>query len=175
MSTPKINAYKLAFLASQFPEKTIKELLGIFNIAPLSANLAGWKAEELGLIEIDRETEQVEVLAVEHQFGKEVDELKSDILYAYKKLSEEESDLEEGQLGVWAEDRQPEDLIIAVKLLLAEGKLASYTVTTTTIEKKSKRKKGAEVQEETYTFYCLPKNKMEQWGRKQFPNQKLLK
>lgn len=175
--TLKQNMHKIAYIATLNRTKPINHISQMFSIKPLNFNVAAWTAEDEGLIKVSRKTALIKEVnpPKEWDFGPEVPELKKNVLYTFKKLGAEEGDLEDNQFGFWVSDYRPEDVYIAVKSLIEEGKLASYVLTNThTLPAKGKKGSAVEVVKDDYTFYTLPENVGKKWGKKQFPNQKLV-
>lgn len=171
-------AHKIAYLAREYPEESIVELSRLFQSNRMDFNVGAWLAEELGYIEVDQTTKAVSFPNTPEVwvFGYDVEYLKWAILYTLKNIAPDEVDLEEGTLEVdWAAGYALVDITIAVKELLKAGLIATYTLTTTTVVEKATKRKAAKISEQPYIYYTLPENLGKEWGRKQHPNQKLLK
>lgn len=171
-------AHKIAYLSREWPEQTIAELSQLFQTNRMEFNIGAWMAEELGYIEVDQTTKKITHPKEPEAwvFGDNVMELQWAILYTLQNIQADEADIDEGALQIdWCAGEPVVDVTIAVKELLKEGLIAEYNLVNTTVVKKATKKKPAEISEQPYTFYTLPVNLGKEWGRKQFPNEKLLK
>lgn len=171
------DAHKIAFLAKEYPDKTIKEIAGMFQGSPLDFNVAAWQAQDLNFLTVDLETGNItpKQLPEKWDFGPDTQNLIDVLPYVFVKLAEQESDMEENYLSNWAAAYPAQALMIAIKYLIGKKVLATYEITnSTTIEpskKGLKRGKQPKVVKDTYTFYSLAINAKHQWGRKQFKDQ----
>lgn len=150
------NANKFAYLVRAYPEKTVPEIIGLFQMSAIDLNCAIWAAVELGYIrEMDPKTNFSEPLEIpkKWEFGEEIENLESSLLYAFIKLNAEEKDMEENYLSNWTNGYTSQDTLIAVKHLLEENILHEYEI---------------EDGENAYIFYTLKKNAGHNWGQKQF-------
>jgi len=171
-------AHKVAYLAREYSEQTISELSRLFQTNKIDFNVAAWMAEELGYIEVDQTTKKISFPKDPEAwvFGENVEYLKWALLYMLKNIAADEADINEGELQVeWMAGEPIVDITIAVKELLKGGLIKEYTLTNTVVVKKATKRKAAEISEQPYIFYTLPENLGKEWGRKQFPNEKLLK
>lgn len=149
-------AHKVLYLADQYPEKTLKEVIELLALPAIDINTAIWYCQDQGwLTEPDGETGFVKVLKkpAAWSFGPEETALEKLLVYAFEKLNSREQDLEEFFVGQWTTGYFPHDVLIAVKHLLNTKKLHEYQL---------------EDGEEKYIFYTLYKNREQLWGRKQF-------
>lgn len=171
------NVHKVVYLAKQYPDRTIRELSGQLTISVFEANAAIWRARELGYLYVDGKTGfyKVEKEPAAWEFGSEVNELMDTIIYVFKKLAEDENDLEDTDLGRWLVGHLPHNQAIAVKKLIEDEVLATYELTDVEQPSKKGLKRGKKPRESTYTFYCLKENLGKEWGRKQFKDASKLK
>lgn len=158
MVTPKLteNAHKVAYLVEQYPEHTLTQILGLLQLSSIDKNAAVWTARDLGLIsEPDPETKRVALLEKPKQwvFGQDEYDLEQLILFAFRQLAKQETDLEEVYLANWTYGYPAHDVLVAEKRLTECGLLATYVI---------------EDSDSTYTFFTLNENKDKLWGRKQF-------
>lgn len=168
----KQNAQKFAYLVKAYPEKSVTEVIGLFQLGPIDINTAIWAAVDLGYItEVDQEQflpapegedsklnphfqhADPKKLPKAWDFGPVEAELESALTYAFKKLNAEEKDLEENYLSNWLGGYATHDSLIAVKRLLETNVLHEYQI---------------EDGENEYLFYSLKENAGKNWGQKQF-------
>jgi len=176
------NAHKIFYVAQAYDEKNIVTLSQMFQIPPIEFNAAAWAAVELGMMKInDDNTIELKTAPKEYSFGELVDHLMDIIPFTTGKVNENEADLEEGYFQNWTAGFPQQDVIVATKRLIEEGKLATYDIVDRDVikfnrEERRKRKddKTEEVIENVYTFYTLPKFVDERWGEKQFKDAKKL-
>jgi len=90
------------------------------------------------------------------------------MVYTAQKFAIEEMDIEEEILSQFTMGHEPQDVEIAMKLLLQEEKLKTYRIIDSVVVKKATKKRAAEVAESAYTFYTLPENYEKEWGRQNF-------
>jgi hypothetical protein len=150
------NANKFTFLIEAYPEKTVPEVISLFQMPPVDTNAAIWAAVELGMVkEMDIETYRSEVLKKPEswQFGETVTELEDALTYCFEKLNADEKDMEENYLSNWTQGYPAHDVLIATKHLLADNVLHEYEI---------------EDGENAYIFYSLKANAGKNWGAKQF-------
>lgn len=175
------NVHKLVFLANEYKKESIREVGRLFAMTMLDINATIWRARDLGYLVIDEETGgyTVDTVPDKWQFGVEIDQLMSTIKYVFEKLAEQETDLEDEDLGKWTAGHLTHDVAVAMKRLTDERVIATYEITTSTdvpISKKAKgRGKKPKTFDSTYTFYTLWENMEQQWGRKRFPNKDKIK
>lgn len=167
------NAQKVAFIAKTYPEKNIVEVSQMFQTSPIEFNAAAWAAQDLGYFTVAPDNSiKLGDLPEVWELGELVDHLMTELPYALKKLNSEQADIEEEYLGQWTAGFPAQDVIIVTKLLLAEGKIASYEVKNETHinPNREQRRAGAEKKTivDTYIFYTLPENADKRWGEKQF-------
>lgn len=167
------NVCKLMYLAQEYPDHDIIELSRLFQTSPIDFNVTAWAAQDLGYLKVDP-LNKVTILKTpkEEEFGELVEHLLEVIPYSLKKINQEEADIEDNYFGNWTAGYPSHDVMIAVKKLLKDGKIASYEVKNKTELKpnREQRRKGAkeETVVDTYTFYTLPENAEKRWGEKQF-------
>jgi hypothetical protein len=152
----KQNAQKFAYLVEVYSEKTLPEIISLFQMGPIDINTAIWAAVDLGYIsDMDQEDQHAHFIAdgLTWSFGPEIEYLKEALTYAFEKLNEQEKDMEENYLSNWLGGHSAHDTLIAVKLLLEDGTLHEYEI---------------EDGENSYIFYTLKKNEGKNWGQKQF-------
>lgn len=150
------NANKVVYLAEQYPEHNLTQLISLLQLPAIDINNAVWAAIDMGwLTEPDKKTKRVEVLQrpEPYYFGESVDDLQDILLYAFERLGKQETDLEEYSLSQWVQGYPSHDVLIAMRLLLDGKKLHEYMI---------------EDGENNYTFYTLYENKDKVWGSKQF-------
>lgn len=179
------NIHKLVFLVREYSDKSIVELSKMFQTSPIEFNAAAWGAVDEKFIKINDDN-SVELLdqPKEFAFGELVEHLMEIIPYTVGKINENEADIEDQYFLNWAAGFPDHDIMIAVKKLLADGKLASYEIVDVDViplNREERRKpenkkigKTEERVENTYTFYTLPENKDKRWGEKQFKDAKKL-
>lgn len=158
MTTQKMlhNANKITYIATQYPQHKVSEVLALLQMPPIDVNTALWLAIELGwLSKPDPETERVEVLNKPDpwEFGTKVDELEAALRYAFEKLADKETDMEEFMLNRWTAGYASHDVLVAMRRLLEDNVLHEYVI---------------EDGDSNYTFYTLYENREHLWGRKQF-------
>lgn len=165
-----IDAQKFAYLANEYPNKKVNELIELFEISPFDANCAIWRAQDMGLLHVNKRTKKVVIDEVPEAWdlGPEVNYLLESIPYIFEKLAEKESDMEENYFSNWAQNYAAQDILIAMKVLINRNEMAMYDIKDVS---DSKGKKEVN----TYTFYTLAKNAKKRWGKKQFKNKKKLK
>lgn len=162
------DVHKVVFLANEYPGKTAKELAKLFDLSALDINNAMWRAEDLGYLVVDRETNKytVDTVPDTYEFGDDVKFLREQVIYAFQHLATTEADMEENYLANWTLGYSASDLSIVVKGLLADKILSTYEVGNTVEVKPGKPAKGQRT--DTYLFYTLTENLAHEWGRKQF-------
>lgn len=151
------NAHKIAFLLEQYPDHNIDKIMSLLQMPPIDINAGVWAAVELKLIsEPDlKKGGAVQLLnkPKKWDFGPNITDLCTNIIYCFNKLALKEQDLEENYLTNWLGGYSSQDTLIAIKLLISEQKLAEYEI---------------EDGENAYTFFTLWDNREQLWGRKQF-------
>lgn len=167
MVTKKIryNAHKVAYLANQFPNHKLKQLVDLITLPQIDINAALWYAQELGLIKgINKDTEEVErgETPTEWDFGPEVAELETLLVYCVKQLGSDEADMEEVYMSNWTNGYPSHDVLIALKHLVNQKILATYELTDV------QEDEDGQDASSTYTFFTLFKNRSKKWGKKQF-------
>lgn len=156
------NANKVAYIAQQYPEHKLGQIIALLGMPAIDINTAIWAATELGFIEEpNKATGEIVIgkLPDTWDFGQEVEDLKEALVYSFTELAKKETDLEETYLGNWTNGYPAHDVLIAMKQLLGDKVLAEYDLTDP-MDLKS-----------TYTFYTLYENGEQMWGRKQFETQ----
>jgi hypothetical protein len=169
MSTPKMlaNANKFTYLAKQYPEKKVADIIAMFHLSPVDVNCALWLALELKWLKVvestehddktgkDKPVQRFEVIdgPASWDFGPEVAELENSIEYAFEKLNADEKDMEENYLANWITGYPNQDILIAMKHMLEMQILHEYEI---------------EDGENAYIFYTLYENRDKVWGQKQF-------
>ena len=165
------DVHKVVFYASEYPEKNIQEIAAGFNtMSPIDFNAACWRAQDEGLMTIDKVTGEVKVLKTPEkwEFGDSVNHLLAVTPYVLTKLAEVEADPEENFYANYVGGYVSFDVVIAVRYMMRNNIIASYEV-----KDVSKLEDGREVTD-TYLFYCLPENVEKRWGEKQFKDQEKL-
>lgn len=174
------NAHKITYMVQEYPDKTQTQIIELFQMSPIDINTAIWYAIDCGFLSkpenyLNENGEQVyetgpqgkkstvpakklTLLATpdEWQFGKVVDDFKAAIVYAFNKLAETESDLEEQYLGHWTMGYSTHDYLVTIKQLLSDHVLGTYELT------------DPEDLKSTYTYYSLFENVEQMWGKKNF-------
>lgn len=177
MQAPKLegkilhDVHKVVFYCSEYPEKKIQEVAaGFQGLSPIDFNGACWRAQEEGLLSIDTKTGEIKVLKAPEkwEFGEAVNHLISITPYVLTQLAKLEADPEENFYANYTGGYIGYDVVIAVRYMMKNGMMASYTIKdTTTMED------GSEVTDE-YLFYTLPENVDKRWGEQQFKDQEKL-
>lgn len=154
--------HKLIYLANEYPDKSITELAELFRIPIIDINAAIWMAQDSGFISVDekKKTFKVENIPEKWELGKNVAMLVNTLLYVFRRLAKDGSDIEDGNLALWLGGYPTHDTLIAIKYLINENNLVSYTL-----------KDG----KDEYTFYTLTENTGKKWGQKQFKDKAKLK
>lgn len=153
------NANKVSFIIQQYPEKTLTEVIALLQMPAIDINSCIWAAQELGFIsEADLETGRVELLTPPEtwDFGNDVKELQDMLVYSLTQLAKKEQDLEEVYMSNWTGGYPSQDLLVAVRHLMQEQRVADYQLT------------DPKDLKSTYTFYTLFENREQLWGQKQF-------
>ena len=190
--------HSVVWLANEFPSKRIGEVAGMLRVSPLDLNNAIWRAQDMGFFTVD-EVEQNEELSAEQQaeenllggavtiheipdewdLGPEIEQLKQEIIFTFKRLARQEADVEENYYDNLTAGYPPYQVKIATKMLLNDKVLSKYEIKDQVEVQLSKKKKGKgqkpEIREEIYTFFTLWENNEHRWGAKQFKNQDQLK
>jgi hypothetical protein len=152
----KDNAQKIAFLIEQYPQHTLKMIIQLLHIPSIGINAAIWYGKEQGYFsEPDGETGLCTILNPPSQwsFGKAESDLEDTILYCFEQMAKDEGDLEENGFSAWVAAYPAHDVLIAMKRLENEDKMAEYHIIDS---------------ENDYTFYTLFENLGKEWGKKQF-------
>lgn len=150
------NAQKFAYLVKVYPEKTIPEIIGLFQMGPIDINTAIWAAVDLNyMTEMDKDDQHAYIVTEPKKwdFGTDEADLEAALEYAFEKLNAQEKDIEENYLANWVGGYAAQDSLIAVKRLIEKGILHEYEI---------------EDGENKYIFYTLKKNEGQNWGQKQF-------
>jgi hypothetical protein len=156
------NAIKVAYLAEVYEKKSLKEIVELFQLPILDKNCAIWRASDLGFISFDEKTYTYKTLKpiyLSHFYEiPSVLQLVEDILYILKKLSKHKSDIEETTLTQWLQGYPPQDVLIAIQLLLRENIRGDKLISCYSLKDDGN----------DYTFYTLTQNLKKAWGKKQF-------
>lgn len=177
MSKPKLegkilnDVHKVVYYCSEYPDKDIKEVAaGFQGMSPIDFNGACWRAQDEGYMSIDTKTGEVKVLRTpdKWQFGEAVDHLIQITPYILAQLAKVEADPEENFYANYTQGYAGWDVVIAVRFMMKQGMMASYTVKDTT-----EMEDGSKVTDE-YLFYTLPENVDKRWGEQQFKDQEKL-
>jgi hypothetical protein len=151
------NAHKFTYLAKAYPEKSIKKIIELMQLPQIDVNCAIWLTLDAGWVRVVKheETDYAETpkLPDAWDFGPEVDNLKTAIIYMFAKLNAEEKDLEEHYLANLLAGYPVRDTLVAIKHLLETGTIHEYQI---------------EDGEDSYIFYTLKVNAGKNWGQKQF-------
>ena len=157
------NALKFTYLAREYPKKKLLELTQLMAMPGIDVNLAIWHAVDQGWVvdpaQNDKEDEFAHVGEIQPEawdFGKDVAELQVKILIAFHTLASKETDLQWEFLSNWLMGYAPRDVMIALRVMLADGTLEKYCLT------------DPEDEKSVYDFYTLPENRIHLWGAKSF-------
>lgn len=156
-STKMINdAHKFVYLVGCYPEKTLPQVIALFQMSPIDINCAIWAAVELGMLSPMNEDDlHATILKTPDVwlFGDKEQELEDALTYSFQKINAEEKDMEENFLSSWMYGLAAHDVLIATKHLLERNVLHEYEI---------------EDGENAYIFYTLKANAGKNWGTKQF-------
>lgn len=163
------NAHKIVYLVRAYPGKPLNDQFdpkthertetGLFSMLTMPAidiNVAVWVAQEYGWLgETDIKTNTIELLDLpkEWNFGPAQQHLEGMVMYAFRKLAEKETDLEEYSINQWFGGHPVQDIFVTLKRLIETQQLHEYEI---------------EDGENKYIFYTLYENRDKLWGRKQF-------
>lgn len=170
------DVHKAVFICNEYQDKTIREVASLLEMSALDINNALWRAEDLGNITVvEQRTFTINKLPAKWEFGEDVELLHDQIKYTFNHMARSEADIEETYLSNMTRGYPAQDVLIAIKQLIAEGVITAYTLTNQTAMPQSKKAKGrgdkAKTVEDTYTFYTLVENVSKGWGKKQFTDQ----
>ncbi len=170
------NVHKVVFLANEYSTKPMKEISSLVILPPADVNVAIWRAIDMGFLTVDND-DKVTIHEVPEvwELGEDVEYLKQTIVYLFKHLARDEMDLEENLFGHWTAGYATHDVMIAMKLLLADKVMSTYEITNAEIVKKGTKTREEVTRDSTYTFYTLWENNEQMFGRKQFKDQSKLK
>lgn len=160
-NTMLTNANKVAYLFQQFPKHSVPEIMALLQMPPIDVNAAMWLAQELGWItELNKKKDQIKFVKEPEtwDFGLLESTLEDSIVYCFKRLGKDETDLDEHFLSDWTAGYPAHDVIIAMKRLLNGRVLFEYLLTDTD-------KDGTKNE---YKFFTLFENSEMQWGKKSF-------
>lgn len=160
--------HKVVFYVSEFPDKGLQEIAALFQqMGPFDFNAACWRAQDMGLLKIDKEAGKIEVLKTPEkwEFGEIVDHLIDTTPYILGKLADLEADLEENFFANYVVGYSGLDVMITVQYLKSHKIISTYE-----IKDKSEAEDGTP-QEDVYTFYTLSENIDKRWGEKQFKDE----
>lgn len=160
-NTMLTNANKVSYLFQQFPKHSPSELIALLQMPPIEVNSAMWLAQELGWItELDKKKDRIKFVEAPDNwhFGWVEDVLETTLAYCFKRLAQDETDLDEHFLSEWTAGYPAHDVIIAMKRLLADKVLSEYVLTD--VDKDGTENK--------YKFFTLYENRDKQWGKKSF-------
>jgi hypothetical protein len=155
------NANKVAYLFQQFPKHSVPEIMALLQMPPIDVNAAMWLAQELGFItELDKKKDQIKFVKAPEtwDFGPLESGLEDALTYCFKRLGQDEKDLDEQFLSDWTNGYPAHDVIIAMKRLLNDRVLFEYHLTDTD-------KDGTD---NVYKFFTSFENSEMQWGKKNF-------
>lgn len=166
MVTIEQNAHKVVYLATLYPDQPMPIIFSMFQMPAIDINSAMWFAVDKGWL-IDNGNDKAPTIQApsEWNFGEDVEAMQEKILIGLKHVAKVENDIEEGFLMQWCQGYPSHVLHIAVKDLVAQGKLGTYSIDD--LEEDGNKS--------TYTFYCLPENTDKRWGEKQFKDAKKIK
>ena len=154
--------HKVIYLAKVYPKKSLKQLIGIFNVSPIDINAAIWRAKDGGYMEITSDHYKLPKLPTEWKMDEDVMQLMRQIKYVLEVQAREELDVVENLLSVWIDGYFSHDFFVAVNMMLEEKVIATYTI-------------YSPKEESDYVFYTLAENAEKRWGEKQFKDKKSLK
>lgn len=156
------NAQKIIAVSLVYPENKFTEVLSLFQIPRAEIEAAVWRAVDQGWITVDKKKDSFKVTNIpEFSFGKEIYELEDLIMYVFKKLGQEETDLDDYNFSAWFAGYPSHNLLIAIKRLIANKVIATYQIID------QSKSHG----ESTYDFYTLSENLDKKWGKKYFKNE----
>lgn len=160
-NTMLTNANKVAYMFQQFPKHSVPEIVALLQMPPIDVNAAMWYAQELGFItELNKKKDQIKFVKAPKtwDFGTLETTLEDSIQYCFRRLAEDETDLDEKFLSDWTAGYPAHDVIIAMKQLLNDRVLAEYLLTDT----------DKDGNKNEYKFFTLYENSEMQWGKKNF-------
>lgn len=174
------SAHKFVYLVRAYPEKTMDQVIQLFQMPQIDINCAIWVAIENGWLDTYeaegdipvRDPKTGQVLEIkrgpciygkvvenpEWAFGEVVDEIEHLLEYMFDNLTKKEDDVEENYLGAQMSGYSAHDTLIAVKHLLETEVMHEYEI---------------EDGENAYIFYTLKANAGKNWGKKQFKSDPL--
>lgn len=154
------NANKITYLVKMYPTKPANELIELLQVPPIEVNAAIWLAQELGFLKEELEDDRMLIGTPPetYQFGEAEQALEANIIYCFKRIARDETDLDEKFLTDWLMGYPAQDALIAVNRLLEDRVLFEYELTD------DNPKLGKSV----YKFYTLFENSEMQWGKKNF-------
>lgn len=167
------NANKVGFIVEQYPEHKLPDVLKLLQMPPIDINTAIWAAEKLGFIgKPNAETGEIprgEVPA-NWEFGSDVEDLKSTLVFSFTELGKREKDLTEEYLSTWLSGYPTQDKLVAMKSLLNDRVLAEYNIDDPQLDDKGEPTYDEDGKPviNVYTFYTLFENGENLWGRKDF-------
>lgn len=153
------NANKFAYLVQVYPEHTIEQIIALLDMTAIEINTAIWDAANAGWVLNIEDTEApvgVGDLPEGFELGPDIEEMKNMLTLCFWQLSKKEIDLEEHYVSEWTRGHKAHDVMIALRQLLDDEILASYTLT------------DPKDTESVYTYYTLYANREQKWGRKSF-------
>lgn len=165
------NAMIVAELARLFPDEPAKSIVKSLEMPTIDANNAIWYGMSRGLLDdrTDNKDEPLISLMPEQFQHEELDITKSAITYCLGQLANKDQDISEDLLTQWLHGYKAHFTVIALKQLLEDGQIATYTLVSEELRKKKN------IVTQAYVFYTLPENLKEHWGLKQFKNPGLVK
>jgi len=153
------DAKKVAYLCKCYPDKKLHEIIGMIMMPNIAKDCALWQAERMGYVSIDAKKDKIELLAKEitPDMDDNLEAVMNRIEFGVTRQNSIEQDIDEEMFLQWLQGYMPQDTLIAINLLMEQGVISNYNI----LEGRG----GKNV----YTFYTLPKNEVNEWGRKNFP------
>lgn len=156
------NANKIAFLVQQYPKHTMAMVIKLLEMPPIDINVGIWAAIDMGFIaEPDTKTDYAEFLREPVKgwsFGERTVHLENSVVYAARTLAAKAQDLEEFYITQWAMGFPSHEVMVALLHLVSSKRLVRYTIDDF----------DEDGNPNVYTFYTLPENSEQEWGRKEF-------
>lgn len=151
------NAHKITYLVQQYPDHKLSEITKLLGMPAIEINTGLWYAKDLELIDIPGDDSITYIKSPDNWvFGEQVETLMDMLLYALQKTAETERDMEENYISNWTLGYNPQDVMIAINMLVGNGQLGTYTLA------------DPDDLKSVYTFYTLAANVDKVWGRKSF-------
>lgn len=153
------DAKKVAYLVRRYPGKTIKDVLAMLAMPMISKDCALWEAERQGWVTIDKGAGTIAATSEDVAIVEDdsIQAIMDRITFGLRHQNEIEEDIDEVQFLEWLAGFPPHDVLISINMMLGKGKISNYEV---------------HDGENIYTFYTLPHNVSQGWGKKRFKKTK---